>query len=221
MLAIDLISDVIPSLQTSDTGQMALNYMEVFRVSHLPIVNNSQLLGLISDSDIFDMNKADEPIGNHSLSLFSPYVYHHQHIYDVTEIVARLKLTVVPVLSDKDDYIGLISLHDLLQGLAKVTAIEKRGAIIVLEINQHDYSLSQISQIVESNNAKILSLYLSDTNESMKMNVTLKINTSDINSIIQTFNRYNYIILGSWGNNSDIDTLYEERFDAFMRYLNT
>ena len=73
MLAKDLISDVIPALKTSDSGQKALYWMDIFRISHLPIVNNKDFLGLISDKDIYDINMAEEPIGNHSLSLFSPY----------------------------------------------------------------------------------------------------------------------------------------------------
>ncbi|PKP17719.1 MAG: hypothetical protein CVU05_15030 [Bacteroidetes bacterium HGW-Bacteroidetes-21] len=220
MLAKDLLSDVVPALRTSDTAQQALNNMEVFRVSHLPIVNNEELLGIISDSDIFDRNKPNEPLGNHKLSLLAPFVYSHQHIYEVVEVVASQKLTIVPVLSEKNVYLGLITLHDLLQGMAKVTSIEKRGAIIVLEMNVHDYSLAQIAQIVESNNAKIISLYISDSDDSMRMHVTLKLNTNDITSIVQTFNRYNIFILGSFGLDTDSDVMYEDRLDALMRFLN-
>ena len=74
MIAKDLISDVIPLLKTSDTAQTALNWMEIFHVSHLPIVNNVDYLGLISDSDIYDLNMPDEAVGNHKLSLQRPFV---------------------------------------------------------------------------------------------------------------------------------------------------
>src|SRR5512145_778024 len=98
MLAKDLISDVIPSLRTSDSGQKALYWMDIFRISHLPIVNNVDFLGLISDKDIYDNNMAEEPIGNHQLSLFSPFVTFNQHIYEVMELASELQLSVVPVL---------------------------------------------------------------------------------------------------------------------------
>jgi len=194
--------------------------MEVFRISHLPIVNNKEFLGLISDSDIYDLNMAEEPIGNHRLSLFSPYVTEYQHIYEVVELVAQLKLTVIPVLNEKKEYLGLITLHDLLQGFAKVTAVDKHGTIIILEINVNDYSLSEITQIVESENAKILSLYVSDSETSMKMDVTIKLNTSDASRILQSFYRYNYIVKASYMEDNDLDNLYHNRFDEFMRYLN-
>jgi acetoin utilization protein AcuB len=83
MVAKDLISEVIPSLKTSDLGQTALNWMEIFRISHLPIVNNQDFLGLISDTDIYDMNQPNEPIGNHTLTLLKPYVTTEQHIFEV------------------------------------------------------------------------------------------------------------------------------------------
>ena len=81
MVANDLISVIIPSLKTSDTGQTALNWMEIFRISHLPIVNNQDFLGLISDTDIYDMNQPEEPIGNHALTLLKPYVTTEQHLF--------------------------------------------------------------------------------------------------------------------------------------------
>ena len=221
MLAKDLLSEVVPALRTSDSGKKALNYMEIFRVSHLPIVNNEEFLGLISDSDIYDMNKPKEPIGNHKLSLVRPFVYYNQHIYEIAVMMASQKLTVIPVLNEKSIYIGLITLQDLLQGIARVTAIEKTGAIIVLEMNINDYSASLISQIIESNNSKILSMYTSDSEETMKMNVTIKLNTNDITSIVQSFNRYNIIVAGSFGGESEADTLYEDRLNALFRYLNT
>lgn len=220
MLAKDLISDVVPALRTSDTGLRALNWMEIFRVSHLPIVNNKDFLGLISDTDIYDLNMADEPIGNHNLSLFSPYVNSDTHIYGVVEIISRLKLTVVPVLGQNNQYMGLITMNDLMAHFSELTAMKHPGGILVVELHENDYSLSQIAQIVEGNDAKILSLYISSPSESMKMEVTLKINRTDLSSIVQTFERYNYEIKSTYMEDEEMDLFYNNRFEEFMRYLN-
>ncbi len=219
MLAKKLISDVVPALKTSDTGTKALNWMEIFRISHLPIVNNKDFLGLISDADIYDLNMADEPIGNHKLSLFSPYVEEKHHIYEVIKIVSNLKLSVVPVLDNKKRYLGLITLHDLVQNFANLMAVQNPGGIIVLELNINDYSLSEISQIVESNDAKILSLYVTSPSDSTKLNITLKINRTDLSSVIQTFNRYNYNIKASYMEDDVLDSMYQEHYELFMKYL--
>jgi CBS domain-containing protein len=220
MLAKDLISDIVPALKTSDSGVYALHWMEVCRVSHLPIVNNELFLGLIADNDIYDLNSPEEPLGNHKLSLFSPYVNEDQHVYEVIELVSRMKLTIIPVLDKNKKYLGSITLHDLLQAFAKITSVEKQGSIIVLEMNVNDYSLSEISQIIEGNDAKILSLYVASPADSTKLDVTLKINKTDIDSVIQTFIRYNYTIKASFKEEGDLDELYQNRYDLLMKYLN-
>jgi len=220
MIAKDLISEIVPSLKTSDTGTQALQWMEIARVSHLPIVNDKQLLGLISDNDIYDLNSPEEPIGNHPLSISTPYVFAEQHIFEVAEKVARFKLTLIPVLNEKKEFIGVITLHDLLVGLAKVTNIEQTGAILVLEMNIRDYSLVELAQIVESEDAKIISLYISSSQNTTQIDVTIKINKDDVSRIIASLNRHNYIIKNTFMDNSDLNQFYQDRLDSFLRYLN-
>jgi len=219
MIAKDLISEVVPALKTSDTGTQALQWMEIARVSHLPIVNDKELLGLISDNDIYDLNSPDEPIGNHPLSLTTPFVFTGQHIFEVAERVSRFKLTVIPVLNEKKEYAGVITLHDLVMGLAKITNIEKSGAIVVLEMNIRDYSLVHLAQIIESEDAKIISLYISSCDESTQISVTIKINQDDISRIIASLNRHNYIIKNTFLDSSDMNQFFQDRLDSFFRFL--
>ena len=220
MVAKDLISEVIPSLKTSDPGQIALNWMEIFRISHLPIVNNQDFLGLISDTDIYDMNMPEEPIGNHALTLFKPYVTSEQHIFEVIGLASRLKLSVIPVLDSKNHYKGVITTSDLIQHIASMSSMDQQGGIIVIEIIERDYSLSQIAQIVESNNIKVLSMYITSPPDSTKLEVTLKLNSGELASLIRTFERYNYEVK-TWVTSDDsMDRFYSERFDLLMKYLN-
>ena len=219
MLAKELISDVVPSLRTSDSGQKALYWMDIFRISHLPIVNNEDFLGLISDKDIYDANMAEDPIGNHNLSLFSPFVTEEQHVYEVIELASRLNLSIVPVLDHNNHYKGAITLNDLIHYFGDFSAVKEPGGIIVLDMNVHDYSLSQIAQIVEGNDARILSLYIRSHSDSTRMELTLKINRNDLTSIIQTFTRYNYTIHSTFMDHDDMDSLYENRYEMFMKYL--
>jgi acetoin utilization protein AcuB len=220
MVAKDLISEVIPSLKTSDLGQTALNWMEIFRVSHLPIVNNQDFLGLISDGDIYDMNQPEEPIGNHALTLFKPFVDEDQHIFEVIGLASRLKLSIIPVLDSHNHFKGVITINDLVRHLAGISSMDQPGGIIVLELIERDYSLSQIAQIVESNNVKILSMYITSPPESTKLEVTLKVNSGDLVSVIRTFERYNYEVKTWVTTNESMDRFYSERFDLLMKYLN-
>jgi CBS domain-containing protein len=220
MQARELISEIIPSLKTSDTGQTALNWMEIFRISHLPIVNNQDLLGLISDADIYDMNQPEEPIGNHKLTLFKPFVYADQHLFEVIGLAAKMKLTVIPVLEVDNLFRGVITAHDLLKYIASVSSMDQQGGIIVLEVLERDYSLTQIAQIIEGNNMKVLSMYITSPPESTRLEVTLKVNSTELVSVIRTFERYNYNVR-TWVTADDsLDRFYTERFDMFMKYMN-
>ncbi len=219
MLAKELISDVVPALKTSDSGLDALNWMEVFRISHLPIVNNAVFLGLISDIDIYDMNTADEPLGNHTLSYDKPYVYEHQHIYDIIELASRLKLTVVPVLNKKEEYQGLITQSELLGKFADLIAAHTPGGIVELELLPRDYSLSEIARIVEDAEAKILSLYVSQTHGDNLFTVAIKLNRTDLSAVLSAFERYEYSVKTTYAGNDLYDDTVKKNYDSLMRYL--
>jgi acetoin utilization protein AcuB len=220
MVARDLVSDVIPSLKTSDTAQTALNWMEIFRVSHLPIVNNLDFLGLISDGDIFDLNQPDEPIGNHALSLKHIFVRESTHLFEVISIIGRHRLTLIPVLDDSDHFKGVISYNDILASVSGLSTFEQPGGIIVLNMVDRDYSASNIAQIIESNDAKILAMYISSKPDSVGIQVTIKVNVSDLTSIIRTFERYSYDIKTWISDNDKLDMFYADRYDQLMKYIN-
>lgn len=219
MIARDLITEEIPPLKTSDTGIRALSWMDELKVSHLPIVNNNDFLGLISDTDILDLNKPEEPIGNHRLSLVRPFVTEDEHVFEVLKLIQNMKLTLIPVLAHDNSYLGVITLPSLIEKFAEIGSVSEPGGIIILEVNHNDYSLAEISQIVESNDGKILSLYITSQSDSNKLEITLKINKRDLSGIMQTFNRYDYEVKATFYQkefNEDV----KDRFDSFMNYIN-
>ncbi len=219
MIAKNLISDGIMPLKTSDTGKTALSWMEEYKVSHLPIVNNQEFLGLISELDIYDLNNFDEPLGNHKLSLSNPYVYDYQHIYDVLKLVSEQNLSLVPVLNEKGNYLGSINLQSLVKHFARALSVDNPGGIIVLEMTYNSYSLTELSKIVEENDAKILSTFIMSHNDSTRLDVFLKLNTVEISPILKTLERYDYFVKASFGHEDDLDEL-RERYDSLMNYLN-
>jgi len=219
MIARDLITELIPPLKTSDTVERAMLWMNEFKVSHLPIVNDLQLLGMVTEEDLIECNTPKEPIGSLRLSLLNPYVYEWQHFYDVLKIIAIQNLSIVPVVDQKNQYLGLVSMADLMTKMAKLGAIDNPGGIIILEVGIRDYSLAEIARIVESNDASILSSYITSQNDSMKMEITLKINKIDLSPIIASFERFNYNIKASY-HESESQKDAMDRYDQLMNYLN-
>ena len=219
MIARNLISTWLRPLKTSDTGKDALNRMNEYKVSHLPIVNNEKFFGLISEQNITDFNNVDEALGSHELTLTNPFASEHQYIFDVLKLASEFKLSVIPVVDDHDKFIGCITLQTLLGKLAQTLSADSPGGYVVLEMSENDYSLTEIANIVESNNGKVLSTFLYSNNDSTLINVVLKLNTIEIGPILQTFDRYGYSIQASFGNEENEEDL-KERYDSLMNYLN-
>lgn len=220
MIARQLISNTFPTLNCSDKGKKALNIMESFRVSHISLVREKEYLGLISDKDIYDLNLNKCCMSEIPFTLLRPYILANQHIFEAVQKILEFNLTVLPVLELNLEYCGSILINELSTKFLGLVAVLDPGAIIIIELNQNDYSLSQISQIIESNGAKILSLYTKNRENSMMMDVTIKINMTDISSIIQTFVRYDYNIKAVYMDDSKLTDMYNERYELFMNYLN-
>ncbi len=220
MLAKDLISEVIPSLRLNDRGQKALNWMEIFRISHLPVVDDHEYIGLISDKSIYDLNLTDKTMDDCREYMLQPKVLTEQHIYEIVSLISEWKISVVPVLDFKRHYKGVITVFDVAQHFADLVAVKEPGGVIVLELNPMDYSLAQITRIVEDNDAKILSLYVSRYHDSTVIKVTLKVNVIDLSPIIQTLVRFDYTISAVFMDDSKLKDLYGDRFDQLMRYMN-
>jgi len=218
MLAKTLISKTIVPLKTSDTGEFALGCMSDYNVNHFPIVNNQQLLGLISDQDIMDSDIA-EAIGSYSLALTQAHVQGDEHLYEVMRLLSEHQLTVIPVVDEDNNYVGVITQSDLIKFFADTGSFSEPGSIVVLEIVKSDYSMAEISQIVESEGGVILSSFITTNLDESVMDVTLKINKNQIQSIIANFERYSYKIKFSYQEAEEFDTV-RERYDSLMSYLN-
>lgn len=218
MLVRNIISQDVPELTLKDQPVNALNLMDEFKVSHLPVVEHGRYLGLVSEEEL----EVLEPSKNGTLcahhELMDIKVEESQHILHVLSLAAEHHLTVIPVVKD-DMYEGSITLTDLIDAFANSQSAMEAGSIIVLTMIDIDYSMQEIARIVEENDAKILSSNLSSVPGSREIEVTLKVDKEDPSAIVQTFNRFDYNVTVSFHKSSYSDDL-KNRYDEFMKYLN-
>lgn len=218
MIASELVTQIFSPLRTSDSGEEALTIMHVYHVKHMPIVNQKQLLGTISEEDILNQDM-DEAIGSYGLSLVSAYVGADAHLFEIMGKMAEFQLTTIPVLGPDDEYMGAITQESLILFYAETFSFKEPGSIIVLEMPKRDYSLAEISRIIEAEGVAILISFLTSDNESQKVFVTLKINTQDVQHTIATLQRHEYQIRASFSEEAYFESL-KERYDSLMAYLN-
>lgn len=219
MIAKELINNSISPLSPTSTATFALQQMSEFKISHLPIVHDNIFLGIISEKNIQNFINIDEQIANNNFPFLKYSVELDQHIFDIIRIVADQKLSSIPVLNDKSEYIGLITTNDLIYYVSKAMALDNPGGIIILELNINDYNLTEIAHIVESNNTHIINLFVVSNPESTKLEINIKLNKFEIEPILQMFRRFNYMIKGAYAEPSSFENL-RTRYDALINYLN-
>ncbi|MFC2175744.1 CBS domain-containing protein [Bacteroidota bacterium] len=219
MLARELISKVVPPLRPTDGMDRALAWMDEFKVSHLPVVDGTEFLGLISENNILDGNSPGDNINILSSDLQRVYVLGSQHIYYVIRRLASTELSVIAVLDEDEKYLGCITLSDLVLKFEELAVINQPGGIIVLNLNKNDYSLAQVAHVVESNGAHILSSYIYERPETSKVELTLKVDREQVEAIIQSLERYDYEVIAYFQESSQLEDL-KGRYDELMRYIN-
>ncbi|MDA9304035.1 CBS domain-containing protein [bacterium] len=218
MIASQLIVDLLPPIKPSESCQKAMLWMSEFKVAHLPVVSVNKYLGIITEEDLLDNNSQELSIAESKIHLSDIFVYEYQHIFEVMRIMSENNLTVIPILDVKENYIGATTLSHLMTLTANTTSIKEPGGVIVLSVNSKDYSLAQIAQIVESNNARILSSYVTSSDDTTEIEVTIKINKIELGAILQTFNRYDYTVINTFQRKDDFDDL-QNRYDHLMDML--
>lgn len=220
MLARDLVSDKIPLVKGTDPVSQVLDWMAEFKVNQLPVTNQGEYLGLISESAIIDNSVTGQLVGSRLSELLVVSINENQHIYEVIDLMAHYDLTLLPVLSPLKEYRGSITLPLLNRNLSKLTAAGQPGAILVISLASQDYSPTMLSRIIEDNNAKIISLYVVPDASGRELTITIKVTTQETSSMMRSFDRYGYTVKSYYLADSQLDDFYRTRYEEFMKYMN-
>lgn len=213
----DFINTKMEALQAHESIVEAQNIFLDFDYSHFPILDQNVFIGSIGkeEAEIFP---ASDTISTHKYGLHRFFVRETMNWFDVFEEFSKNNTTILPVLDVNNTYVGFYELDDVLHFLNETTFIKENGGILSIEKNSNDFTFSQICQIVESNHAQILGVFVSQTTEETTQ-ITLKITEVNFNEIIQTFRRYNYTVLSEHHEDSYLNSL-KERSDYLDKYLN-
>jgi CBS domain-containing protein len=217
MLNKELISSSIPSLKLTDSVFQAMELMAEFYVKQLPVVADDKYVGLVFEDDLMNVDDTAE-LESVSTHFSKVSVHGHMHFLDAVQTANDYHLTVVPVVEKDSDFAGVILIGDLLRQLGKVTGASDPGGVLVLEMDQRNFSFAEISKLIETNDAQITQLNTSWDNGSDSFIVTIKINKFEISDIVATFQRYDYQVKYYFG-----EELYEnelkDNYDHLMNYL--
>lgn len=214
---IDYINFDIKPLKTSQLIADAQDLFLDISYSHFPISENGNYIGCLrrEDAEILDENKL---IADNKFDFERFFVRDSMIWLDVLEEFAKNECNIMPVLNEKNIYLGYYELEDVIKFFQESPFLKEEGGIIVIQKTKSDYSISQISQIVEGNGGKLLGLFISNINDQL-VEITLKISQSYMNEILQALRRYEYVIISEHQEDSYLENL-KERSDYLDKYLN-
>ncbi len=219
MIAEDLINQMIPALKPTDTAEKAMIWMEELKTNQLPVIESRKFKGLISEEINLECNDLNRHIDEFKLISENCYVNEGQHLFDIIRLAKEFNSELVAIISDEGEYLGVSSHADTIKAFSDTLAIQIQGGILVLETRLIDYSMVEISRLVESDNAKILGFYISqDHFEPETIYLTLKINKEDLTTVIATLERFGHKIVAKFHNSSN-STTEKERLDNLLNFL--
>ena len=211
-----LISTSTPPLQPDDSVEYGLGLMMELRVRHLPVVSPAgRLLGLLSEEMLLDAESpattVETLLGAEPISISNGL-----HVFDATKVMMDHDLTLIPVVDDEQQFQGIVRRHDLFERFARMLATQESGAIVALEVEERDLSLSKIIYVIEQNDVKVLSL--STEAQGDVVGVTIKLNVREASRVRHILEHNGYKVVAAFGEEEDAEDLLD-RVQEFMRYL--
>jgi Mg/Co/Ni transporter MgtE len=211
------ITNDYKAIDSQESIAVVQEFFDDLNFSHFPVVEKEMYIGSIASDDI-ETFEANKKVTDYRYSLEGFFARSTMIWLDVLEVFAKNNTNLVPVLDEKNKYVGYYEITDIMKFFHETPFLQESGGIIIVKKRTSEYSMGQIAQIVESNNGKLLGLFVSET-DSENIQVTIKISLGVMNEIIQTFRRYNYEIVSEHFEDNYINTL-KERSDYLDKYLN-
>lgn len=218
MLTVELINNNIPRLKLQDSISKALQLISDFRITHLPVVAEDKYLGMISEDDLLDAEDDKAPMELMQEHFVNAAVHDNEHFLTAVNCCNQFDTTMVPVINEERELLGVITTPDLLKALGNFAGTNEIGGIVVLEMERSQFAISEISRIVESNDATILHLNTTVHPETGMLTVTIHINKKEIASIVATFERYDYDVIYYFGN-ENFENEIHSNYRHLMNYL--
>jgi len=218
MLTGNLQTQTLPYLRLSDKVYQALELMNENHVEHLPIVEGDKYVGMISEDDLSQAENDHSSLEQFKQSISNPSVKEDEHVLKAIQVAVQNGLTVVPIVGENAELIGVVTYADLLKYSSDFMSLNEPGGLIVLEMESKDYSFNEISRIIEGNEAQIKQLNTNVDPTTGLMEVTIKINKTEVSDIVASFQRHEYNVKYYFG-----EELFENElrtnYDNLMNYL--
>lgn len=218
MLIKEISLSVLPWIHGHDTVARALQIMQDEQVTQLPMVEGDLYIGLVQEQYLLEIEDDQELLQRYAALLPRPSVKLEDHFLQALQLSSLNDLQMIPVIGEEQELAGVLTTKELLAELSRFLGLHEAGAFIVVEKEMHQYSLSDISKLVESNDAQVTQLNTLSNEQTGMVLITIRVNRPEISDIIATFQRYDYKICFVAGEEQYTNEL-RSNYDHLMHYL--
>ncbi|WKN44562.1 cbs domain containing protein [Tunicatimonas pelagia] len=219
MNTFNFVNPLIPILKPEDNIAKATALLDDQVLNQLPVVHEGQFQGFITSDMLFDDLFDHSTVGEYQLNPNQCIVYSNQHFYEVVKAFSDCDFNMLALVDENQEYLGAFDAQDLLNAFSKTTAVQSPGSIIEISIKQIDYSLAEITRLIESDGVKIMGCFLqSDAIDSNLIRLTLKLDRKDASRTVATLERFSYNVVSLF-QEASVASYDKERLDALLRYL--
>ena len=185
--------------------------------THFPIVENGKLVGMISKDDVINLSNEEAELNDYH-SVFEFYSARAPiHCIDLFNFFAQHNTNILPLVTNNQDYLGYFELDEIVHLFNSTPFLQENSTTLIIEKDKNNYSMSEIAQIIESNNSQLLGMYISEINDTTNQ-ITLRLGTEDVNEVTQSLRRYGYHLLSQNKDDMLIEQL-KDRADYLQKYL--
>lgn len=219
MTAIELANIELPYLETVDTCEKAMRFMDEYKLSHYPVVNGSLFVGMIYEEDVYELSDWGLTIAQSKIRLPEISVNESDHFLSVVHKVNISEISCIAVVDHKNVYKGLISRNRIVKVFGNSSIVQEVGSVIEIALAPNDYYLTEITRIVENSGVKILGTYIRNIEDNNKIVLTIKLNKQEVEQVLSALDRFGYSVYASYQLKTK-DNELSDRYDNLMHFLN-
>ena len=217
MIVENYISNHIIPLKIDDSFDFSLKLMEEGKLSYFPVLDGNIYCGLISDLSLYELENLGEKISDKKDLLKDIFIYNTQTIFEASNVVLENNLDILPVVDVNKRYLGVLTIATILKVYTMYTAANEQGDVLQLTINYNDLYISEISKIIEGEDAKIINLFVIPIKETTQLRVIIKLNKMGLCRVVKSLERYGYNV--EYFTKIPVEDEINKNYELLMKYL--
>lgn len=201
MLVEEIMSRELVSIGTEDTLARAWELIRQRRIRHLPVVEGTALVGILSDRDLRDASPSVLELRSRDFLEGTPVrtIMRSEvitlHPLETIEEAARLlyehRIGCLPVVS-RGELVGIVTETDILRSLVRMLGADRPGSHLEVAVPDRPGMLAEIAGIIKNHQVNISSVLTTPGQQEREKLLVFRLEIMDLRKIIKDIESAGY-----------------------------